>query len=407
MRPRVLCLALFAAAMSAAPAAALGSADDAPLVRMRDGRGSDLLFRVDPRTLKPLARPIRTFRSGYGLALSQDGTQLAYTDGSRARSRIHFVDLAGWRSLGIVRVGRRGALDVGWVSEDRVVAIDAHRPSGRRRLLLVAVPSGKVLATHSFSGQVIGTLQVPGGHALMLAPGRRTGPLRILVAGADGGVRTIPVDRIEAGFDVGRRAGRSLKPGFALDPDGGRLFVVAARGLLVAEVDLASGAVAYHSLGATAAKGNVDQWWRDAAWLGDGRLAVSGEHFRPVRRRRMPNPVPFGLRIVDTRDWSIRTLDPRPNLIHVAGETVLASGTRWFGAGPVPRSTGLLAFDAAGRRIYVRFRGQAVQGIGSHGRLGYVWVWRTRRLHVIDLRDGRTLHEVRARRIPFLLMPRP
>jgi hypothetical protein len=40
-------------------------------------------------------------------------------------------------------------------------------------------------------------------------------------------------------------------------------------------VDLASGIVSYHSLGAGASKGNVDIWWRTAAWAGDGRIAVT------------------------------------------------------------------------------------------------------------------------------------
>jgi hypothetical protein len=407
MRLKALALVLLAAAAAAPPGAAQEGGAEPPVVRMRDGHGSDLLFKVHPLTLRPLTRPIRTFRNGYGLALSPDGTRLAYTDGSRARSRIHFVDLAGWRSMGIARLGRRGSLDVGWVSENRVVAIAAHG-FGRRRLLFVDVRTRKVVARRVFTGMTVDGLSVPGGYALVLGPSRGTGPLRILVAGADGSVRTIGVDRIEAGYAVGERRGRSLKPGIALDREGGRLFVVAARGLLVAEVGLAPGAVSYHALGVSAAKGNVDQWWRDAAWLGDGRLAVSGEHSRPARGRRIPNPVPFGLRIIDTRDWSIRTLDPRPNLIHVAGETVLASGVRWFGGRRPPEATGLLAFDSTGRRAYVRFRGQDVIGIGSRGRLGYVWIWRTRRLHVIDLRDGRTLNEIRGwRRVPFLLLPRP
>ena len=40
------------------------------------------------------------------------------------------------------------------------------------------------------------------------------------------------------------------------------------------------------------------------------------------------------------------------------------------------------------------------------GDLLYAWVRRTRILHVIDLRDGRTVNEVHtARRIPFVLTP--
>jgi hypothetical protein len=175
----------------------------------------------------------------------------------------------------------------------------------------------------------------------------------------------------------------------------------------VAQVELASGGVSYHSLGAGASKGNLDIWLRHAAWAGEGRILVSGERHRAARGRgKAPVPVPFGVRAIDTGDWSITTLDPRPNVMHVSGDTVLAHGTRWFARGRPPEHTGLLAFDAAGRRAYTRFRGQEVVMLGSRGHRAYAWVRRTRTLHVIDVRDGRTLNEVpTARRIPFLLMP--
>jgi hypothetical protein len=117
--------------------------------------------------------------------------------------------------------------------------------------------------------------------------------------------------------------------------------------------------------------------------------------------------VPFGVRLIDTSDWSISTLDPRPSVMHVSGQTVLAYGTRWFGDRRPSESTGLLAFDGAGSRRFTRFRGQQIATLGTRGHLLYAWVRRTRTLHVIDLRSGRTLNEVHtSRRIPFLLTPR-
>jgi len=93
--------------------------------------------------------------------------------------------------------------------------------------------------------------------------------------------------------------------------------------------------------------------------------------------------------------------------MHVAGDTVLASGKRYFDAGRRTESTGLLAFDRAGRRAYTRFPGREVVLLGSRGGLGYVWVRRIRTAHVIDIADGRTLKTIRTgRRFPFLLSPR-
>jgi len=275
-------------------------------------------------------------------------------------------------------------------------------------VFLVDARSRKVLARRAFRGLTIGSAAVPGGRAIALAPAKGIGPVRILLVDAAARLRTIVVSGIEAGGTEGGRRGRFLTPGLAVDPDSGRVFVVAADEPLVAEVEPASGAVRYHSLGASASKGNIDVWHRQAAWAGDGRIAVTGERWRPARGRRPPPPPePFGLRMIDTSDWTMSTLDPRPTGFHVAGETVLAHGTRWFpSAKRRPEHTGLLAFDAAGAPAYRRFAGQDIALCGSRGNLGYVWIRRARTLHVIDLRSGHTLNRVRTgRRAPFLLSP--
>jgi hypothetical protein len=385
---------------------------DVPLVRMRDGHGSDLLFRLNPRTLQAIGSPIRTFRGGSGLSVSPDGSRLAFANpwrrGARRGARIHFVDIAGWRSMGVARVGRTGWLTVGWVGRDRVLAV-AGEASGRQRLLWVDVKSRKVVARRAYSGWNVNSLRVPGGGAVALGPREGIGPLRILLVDENGGVRTIKLDGIQAGAEYAEPSGQVLTPAITVDHETGRLYVVAARGLLVAEVDLASSAVDYHSLGASASKGDIGVWWRHAAWAGDGRIAVTGDHWPPIRGRRAPDgPVPFGIRMIDTGTWTIETLDARPDSMHVAGETVLASGTRWFDAGRHSESTGLLAFHNTGGRAFTRFRGQQVVLLGSRGSLGYVWVRRTRTAHVIDMRDGRTVNTIRTgRRVPFLLSPSP
>lgn len=413
MKPTLLAATLFALAALPGLAAAQESPADAPLVRMRDGHGSDLLFRVNPRTLQQVGRPIRTFRGGSDLSVSPDGRRLAFADasgrGTRRGAHIHFVDVAGWRSMGVVRVGRTGWLTVGWVGPNRVVA-NAGEGSGRQRLLWVDAKSKKVVARRSYRGWTVNSLPVPGGLAIAMGPPEGVGPLRILLADENGGIRTIGVDGIEAGAQYAEPSdpsGRVLTPAIAVDRESGRLYVVAARGLKAAEVDLASGAVSYHSLGASASKGNVGVWWRDAVWAGDGRIAVTGTTWPPVRgRRASAGPVPFGVRMIDTATWTIDTLDPRPDSMHVAGDTVLASGTRWFDGARRTESTGLLAFDDAGRRAYTRFRGRQVVLLGSRGSLGYVWVRRTRTAHVIDIASGRTLKAIRGgRRAPFLVSP--
>jgi WD40-like Beta Propeller Repeat len=413
MRLKAPTLVALAAVLVAVPtASARDTSADAPLVRMRDGHGSDLLFRVNPRTLQQVGRPIRTFRNGTGLSISPDGTRLAFADGAHPRhprarrrtARIHFVDLAKWRSMGVARAGRHGWLTVGWAGRDRLVAI-AGEGFGRQRLLWVDARTRTVVARRSYSGWTVNTLPIAGGLALVLGPHEGVGPIRILVLDPSGGVRTINVDGIEAGANYDER-GQVLTPAIAVSPDGARLYAVAARGLLVAEVELATGAVSYHSLGASASKGNIAVWWRAAVWAGDGRIALTGDHWPRPRGRLPDGPIPFGVRVIDTRTWSIATLDPRPDTIHVAGETVLAAGTRYFDAGQRTESTGLLAFDVTGRRAWTRFRGRPVALLGSRGSLVYAWVRRKHTAYVLDRDSGRTLHTIRTGiRVPFLLSP--
>jgi hypothetical protein len=412
MRLRALTsIALLTAAAAVAPQApAQETSDGVPLIRMRDGHNSDLLFRVNPRTLRQVGRPIRTFRNGSDLKVSPDGTRLAFADSAHPRgrlrgrsARIHFVDLARWRSMGVARVGRYGWLTVGWASRDRLVAVAGEGP-GRQRLLWVDAKSRKVVARRAYAGWTVNTLPVAGGIALVLGPQEGVGPIRILVLDANGGVRTIEVDGIRAGanYDDG---GEILTPAVTVDPDGGRMYAIAARGLLVAEVELATGAVSYHSLGASASKGNVGVWWRRAVWADDGRIALTGDEWPPPRARVFDGPIPFGVRVIDTRTWTIETLDPRPNTMHVAGRMVLAAGTRYLRPGRT-KSTGLLAFDEAGRRAWTRFRDRPVALLGSRGSFVYAWVRRTRTAYVLDRDSGRTLHTIRTGiRVPFLLSP--
>ena len=408
MRLKALTTLVLAVGVAAAPPTSAQAAPaGTPLVRMRDGHGSDLLFRLDPRTLQHVGRPIRTFRGGSDLKLSPDGSRLAFADPWQGRShrnaRIHFVDLAGWRSTGVARLGPHSWFTLGWVSDDRVVAITGDNPR-RERFIWVDANTRKVLARRAFAGWTAATVAVPGGLAVALGPARGTGPMRILVLDPNGGVRTIAVDNIRAGADYRDRGGEVLTPAVTVDPGTGRLYVVAARGLLAAEVDLTTGAVAYHSLGASASKGDNAVWWRYAEWVGDGRIAVSGDHWPRPRSRRFDGAIPFGVRLIDTRAWSIDTLDPRTDSIHAAGGMVLATGTRYFGERP--RSTGLLAFDGSGRRAWTRFRGLHVALLGSRGDLAYAWVRRTLRAHVLDAATGRTLATIRTGRgAPRLLSP--
>lgn len=410
-----LTLAVTAAAGVGASARNAPESVQAPLVRLferADGYG-DRLALVDAQTLRPVSPGLRTFLDGFGGRFSPDGRLFAYGNGFDGRALVQLIDVQRWSTRARLNLGGDGPVALAWPTQDRLIAVTGEG-FGRQRLLVVAAPGGQVLARRSFRGRRLADATTPLGLVMLVAPDRGMGPARILHAGVDGSLRTIVLARIRAGGNEGRRrGGRFRVPGLTVDPEARAAYVVAAGPMQVARIDLTSDAVAYHELEAVgpagtavAAKGNVAAWWRYASWLGDGRIAVTGHYeppFRPGRRLQPPNR-PFGVRLIDTRDWTIRTLHPDAIFVHRARERLLANGTTWGAGGQSNTSTGLLAFDVQGRRVFTRFRGADVSVLGSHGRLAYVWVRRTRMLHVLDLRSGSSLRRERVGpgRLPFL-----
>lgn len=409
-----LTLAVIAATgVGASPHSGPDSAQ-APLVRLferPDGHG-DRLALADPHTLRPVSPRLPTFLDGFGGTFSPDGRLFAYGNGFDGRALVQLIDVRRWSTQASLNLGGDGPVALAWPTQDRLIAVTGE-VFGRQRLLVLAAPGGRVLARRSFRGRRLADAATPLGLVMLVAPDQGIGPARILYAGVDGDLRTIEVARIRAGGNEGRRrGGRFRAPGLTVDPDAGAAYLVAAGPMLVARIDLASGAVEYHDLEAigpakpaVAAKGSVAAWSRHAIWLGDGRIAVTGHYEPPFRPgQRPPPPRPFGVRLIDTRDWTMRTLHPDAMFVYRTGERLLANGTVWRAVGRPATRTGLLAFDLQGRRAFTRFRGADVSVVGSHGRLAYVWVRPTRMLHVLDLRSGDSLRRRRIGpgRVPFL-----
>jgi hypothetical protein len=190
-----------------------------------------------------------------------------------------------------------------------------------------------------------------------------------VLADAGGGVRAVPLPRIRAGQRLSRgyRGGRypMARPGLAVDPEGGRAFVVGAPGP-VAEVDLASLEVTYHELSQPVSLlGRLRDWIeppahahhpqgpiRQAAWLGNGRIAVWGARLHGDEVAESAS----GVKLVDTRDWTVRTIDDRATDAAVLAGNVLA----W---GPITesgRSIGLAIYSAEGDRRAHLFPGRSV-----------------------------------------------
>jgi hypothetical protein len=182
-------------------------------------------------------------------------------------------------------------------------------------------------------------------------------------------------------------------------------------------VDLASGAVAYHDLREpTSALQRLRDWieppayakaaegsFRYTHWLGNGLLAVTGddtsfEHENPVRR-------PFGLRTIDMRDWTLRTISGEADQVAYAPDAMFAARASWDARTGRTRGMGLTAYELDGAQRFHRFGRRPLRAVYAAGPYVYATLWARAGTHVLDARTGRTVHWMRARELPILLVP--
>jgi hypothetical protein len=408
-----------------ARAQSIRSADGALLAAVEFDGPARLLW-VRPLTLRRVSRPLRLreeFVSDF--ALSPDGFRIAV--GSEMHNRIELFDLRHWRSLGSVQLpgphpaGYGGASGLVWASERRLLALAGASyisvspvvvDPARRRVVERSAWRGRAIRWRSAGGRLV---LLAAGHGGSVA---RRG--RLLSFDATGRLRAMRLDRIEAGtWRTGLRRWRNVEPGLAVSGAGHRAYVVAADGLLVAEVDLRAWRLDYHEVSAARsawrrladvieppadAKEPFSSAIRTAQTLPNGVIAVSGEDQEATDSPHEPKTVPYGVRLIDPAGWTARTVDREAQDVTVAGGTLLAR--RWSCDGCLNGlpSIGLRAYDTAGALRFTRF---ASAGIVVHGVAdGYAYIGVSqggaRRVHVIDLDSGDTVRVLPQRELRLL-----
>jgi hypothetical protein len=408
----------------AAPASGAASCSSAkrPLFGVARVGGGRVLARIGRRSLRPRPAPrIRLPAGMYGWSWAPSPDCEAVALGGD-RGRVLLVDLERGRPMRSLSLGGRWAVgQVAWPRADRLTGLTG--PFGAARAVTVSVPAGRVVASRRIGGRPWVIEPTSLGLAVLAGPGERIGSATLVLANPDGELLRAPLRRIMVGFQVEPRRllGRQLNPGLAVDEAGGRAYVIAANEPLVAEVSLVDGAVTYHELrgGAdaaapvpVAAKGIANGAYRTARWVGDGTIAVSGEvtRTRPDSRRAarrgqtVTRTDPYGLRLIQTVDWTTTTLNPLLKSFTLTGGLLLGMNAEPATLGG-REPTGLVAYGQDGRRRFMRFR--------DHGRAwlrdvawpyAYVREISPRRTLVVDLRTGRTVAETGSRRPPVLLV---
>jgi hypothetical protein len=386
------------------------------------------LVRVDPLTLRALpGRRLPLAAHTFGWSFSPDGSKLAI--GSDGSGEVRLLDLRRWRVLGDmkVRVARRGSvLATAWAGGSRVLAvvvspgccglgdttvagIDAQQ---RPRLLWQRRLGGSLQAGQRFRRSLV----------LVLGPrGRALGPSRLALVGPDGRVRFAPLAQIRSGSeaigggDPSRFLVREWNPGLAVDPSAARALVVQA-GAPVGEVDLRTLRVRYHELSEPISLlGRLHDWLepkaeakaqegpnRQALWLGHGLLAVTGTDTHAslaASGREAQWETPAGLKLIDTRRWSIRTLDTAATRAEFVSGTLLAFGFRWDSRTGKLSGSGLTGYALDGSRTFHRYGDDPISGmepLGARILVGGAAGSRIfRRGALLDARTGRELRRVR------------
>jgi hypothetical protein len=391
-----------------APADGIEARDGALLAAV-EFDGPARLIWVRPRTLRPAGPPLRLedeFVADF--ALSPDGSRMAV--GREMHGRIQLVDLDRWRTLGAIELkgpgGGDGVSGLVWPSPRRLLALSGLAYGAPAKPVVVDPVRRRVVHAPDWRGRPVQP-QVAGKRLVFLAvPQRRSTPgrARLVAFDARGRLRELRLDRIEAGAWHTARVWHQVEPALAVTPRGDRAYVVSTDGRLVAEVDLRRWRVAYHELSepisawrrlldmvvpSAHAKPPVDSHVRQAEVLANGAIAVTGEDTRPTDRPHAA-PTPMGVRLIDPRTWSVRTVDRDAQFFTVAGGRLLVR--RWAlrdGQGPI----GVRAYDTAGRLRWTRFEGADTIVRGAAGRHAYVEVERAgrRRIHVLELDSGRTV----------------
>jgi hypothetical protein len=248
------------------------------------------------------------------------------------------------RMRGSVEVTKSGRIVLSsWLTPRRVLAFSRSCCPRKLSLSVLDPIAQRLLAHRTLRGTPVKAARSTAGLGVLLVPEAGAGPPTVAHVDPEGVVRSAALHRIRAGVEIdtetGGRLRRANDPGLAVDP-AGRAYIVAGDSP-VADVDLTTMAATYRDLGEpisllgrlrdrlepkARADAPVNGPLRSARWLDRGLVAVSGTN---GRFSVWPDGtvdgsyVAAGLKLIDTKTWTIRTLDSEsPAFAYAAGRVV-------------------------------------------------------------------------------------
>jgi hypothetical protein len=410
-----------------------------PLLAMASGQQGWRLEQIDASTFATVrSAPGPGWEDGW--VVSPDRKLLAVATHADANqpdvSTLRFVNVSTlrWVRRGAVRLDGyfRAAL---WPRPGRVIAL-AGNCCGPGAFVDVVDTVAKKAVSRTPITDVIGDVERSADSLVALEEtANAIAPVRVLIVGPDGGIRSVRIDRILGGSHYDQTSndpiGSIRQPGLAVDPEAGIAYVVDESGL-VAAVRLSDLAVSYHEpahsllarlagwVTPTAQTKGLNGPMLAAQSLGGGMIAVTGQDASAIRQKdgtTLYTTSPAGLRIVDTNDWSERVLDEGANTAVVADGVLLVSGGSWRSEGSSTTSPGTTTSTGEGLVAYgsdgsVRWRldaGANVAILAAYGTRALAQridagTVATEPVQLIDLADGHTLATLPANGYPWPLL---
>lgn len=430
--PLALVLVALVGAASSSPSAATETrpaqpTKALPVLGISYGTPRGTLAWFEPTTLRMLPGRKATLAGHFGSwAFSRDRRSLALgsCEGPGARTPgIRFVDARRMRVQGDLPLSRyrRGcASAVTWLRPERLLAVVSTGTASASEVVLVDTRTRRVLRRSPLPASPSAVGRTDDDLVLLFSSFGEFAPARLAVIDSEGAVRIRPVERILAGTVVDGTSAEyraaTIQPGLAVDPDRKRAFVVPASGA-VAEVDLVTLDVSYHELDRPSLLGRLLRWLtpaaqakvmegpvREARWLGDDMLAVSGMDFSvepAASGAGRLHQAPAGVRLIDTRSWESRLLEREASGFAVGEGLVVAQGGYWDAGEERGYGPGLRAFGLDGRERWSLHDGE-YRWMDAAGSVGYVHI-DGGIADVVDLGTGNVLARVARDPFPQLL----
>jgi hypothetical protein len=412
----VVALLTLAAVGASAPAARPGAASPPLLAAVWFGEDAQLA-RLDPSTLDPAGPRLSLGHFG-AWVLSPAGDRLAV--GRVSPAGVRLVDTGRMARLGMVKLAPSGTVTrIAWLRPNRLVAVYAHYDGSW--IAWVDTQARRVLKRSLLGADPPVTATAGGRFVALIQPSTKIGAAKLAVATADGRLRVVRLPSIRIGTALPAKQGKPVRrvlPGLAVDPSGARAYVVGTEGV-VAAVDLRSLRVATHRLRQAgslarvpaAATKSISGPILQAQWVGDGRLAVVGTTYRATSDTAGEHQFssPLGLRLVDVRTWTQRTLDASATDVAVAGGALLAYGVLvdWSSKTTTYSGMGIATYGTDGSARSRLLPGQPVGWVQVAGGTAYGWLVEEeniRHVLVIDLASGTVERDLKLARPTQLLL---